>query len=163
MEYKVVTYPDERLKLKSAPIEKIDDQIKALVNDMFEAMYNHDGIGLSAVQIGIHIRLLVMDIPGKGRKVMINPEIVESSKEMSTYEEGCLSVPGISAEVTRPKKIKIEFTDIDGKRETLKAAGLLATCIQHEYDHLNGVLFVDRLPADIKVKVLSEYRKIHNI
>jgi len=163
MKYNVVKYPDERLKLPSSPIDTINDELKELIVDMFEVMYTTDGIGLSAVQIGIHKRLFVMDIPGKGKMAMINPKIAEVSKETSTYEEGCLSLPGISADVTRPKKVKLEYTDVEGKPAVLKASGLLATCIQHEYDHLDGKLFVDRLKADEKLKKLMEYRKFNNL
>ncbi len=163
MKYNVVKYPDERLKLPSSPIDIINDELKELIVDMFEVMYTTDGIGLSAVQIGIHKRLFVMDIPGKGKMAMINPKIAEVSKETSTYEEGCLSLPGISADVTRPKKVKLEYTDVEGKPAVLKASGLLATCIQHEYDHLDGKLFVDRLKADEKLKKLMEYRKFNNL
>ncbi|HBD94545.1 MAG: peptide deformylase [Spirochaetes bacterium GWF1_31_7] len=163
MKYNVVKYPDERLKLPSSSIDIINDELKELIVDMFEVMYATDGIGLSAVQIGIHKRLFVMDVPGKGKMAVINPKISEVSKETSTYEEGCLSLPGISADITRPKKVKLEYTDVEGKPAVLKASGLLATCIQHEYDHLDGKLFVDRLKADEKLKKLMEYRKFNNL
>lgn len=162
MAYEVITYPDERLKLVSTPIEKIDDKLKKLVNDMFDIMYKTDGIGLSAVQIGVLSRLFVMDI-NNTQYVMINPEIIKESDEKNTFEEGCLSFPGISAKITRPKKITIQYMDIEGKRKNFKASGLVATCIQHEYDHLQGKSFVDHLPLDEKIDLLHEYREINNL
>lgn len=164
MKYTVVTYPDERLKLVSSPVENIDGELMEFVNDMFAMMYKHDGVGLSAVQIGVMKRLFVMDIPGKGKFVVINPVIIERSKEKSTYEEGCLSLPGISAEVERPKKVVLEYTDLDGERKVLKASGgLLATCIQHEFDHLEGLLFVDKLTPEKRLNKLMEYRKKNSL
>lgn len=163
MRYNIVTYPDERLKLISSKVEKIDEELRELTNEMFKIMYTHDGIGLAAVQVGVLKRLFVIDIQRKGKFVMINPEIIESSRETSSYEEGCISLPGISAQVLRPKKIVIKYTNIDGKEKVLKASGLLATCIQHEYDHLNGKIFVDKIEPSDKVSMLKEYRKMHGL
>lgn len=158
-----MTYPDERLKLISSKVEKIDEELRELTNEMFKIMYTHDGIGLAAVQVGVLKRLFVIDIQRKGKFVMINPEIIESSRETSSYEEGCISLPGISAQVLRPKKIVIKYTNIDGKEKVLKASGLLAICIQHEYDHLNGKIFVDKIEPSDKVSMLKEYRKMHGL
>ena len=129
MKYDVVVYPDERLKLVSSPVEKIDEELIDLVNEMFRVMYESDGCGLAGVQIGILQRLFVMEIKGK-KYVMINPEILERSRDYSFQEEGCLSLPGIGAEVKRSKRVTVKYTDIDGKEKILKAAGLLAVCIQ---------------------------------
>lgn len=163
MRYNIVTYPDERLKLISSKVEKIDEELRELTNEMFKIMYTHDGIGLAAAQVGVLKRLFVIDIQRKGKFVMINPEIIESSRETSSYEEGCISLPGISAQVLRPKKIVIKYTNIDGKEKVLKASGLLAICIQHEYDHLNGKIFVDKIEPSDKVSMLKEYRKMHGL
>lgn len=162
MKYDVVVYPDERLKLVSSPVEKIDEELIDLVNEMFRVMYESDGCGLAGVQIGILQRLFVMEIKGK-KYVMINPEILERSRDYSFQEEGCLSLPGIGAEVKRSKRVTVKYTDIDGKEKILKAAGLLAVCIQHEYDHLDGKVFIDHLPPDEKLSVLRNYRKQHNL
>jgi peptide deformylase len=123
---------------------------------------NADGCGLAGVQIGVLQRLFVMEIKGK-KYVMINPEILERSRDYSFQEEGCLSLPGIGAEVKRSKRVTVKYTDIDGKEKILKAAGLLAVCIQHEYDHLDGKVFIDHLPPNEKLSVLKNYRKQHNL
>ena len=162
MKYDVVVYPDERLKLVSSPVEKIDEELIDLINEMFRVMYESDGCGLAGVQIGVLQRLFVMEIKGK-KYVMINPEILEHSRDYSFQEEGCLSLPGIGAEVKRSKRVTVKYTDIDGKEKILKAAGLLAVCIQHEYDHLDGKVFIDHLPPDEKLSVLKNYRKQHNL
>ena len=162
MKYDVVVYPDERLKLVSSPVEKIDEELIDLINEMFRVMYESDGCGLAGVQIGILQRLFVMEIKGK-KYVMINPEILERSRDYSFQDEGCLSLPGIGAEVKRSKRVTVKYTDIDGKEKILKAAGLLAVCIQHEYDHLDGKVFIDHLPPDEKLSVLKNYRKQHNL
>ena len=162
MKYDVVVYPDERLKLVSSPVEKIDEELIDLINEMFRVMYESDGCGLAGVQIGVLHRLFVMEIKGK-KYVMINPEILEHSRDYSFQEEGCLSLPGIGAEVKRSKRVTVKYTDIDGKEKILKAAGLLAVCIQHEYDHLDGKVFIDHLPPNEKLSVLKNYRKQHNL
>lgn len=162
MKYQIVVYPDDRLKLTSSPVEKIDEELIDLINEMFRIMYESDGCGLAGVQIGVMLRLFVMEIKGK-KYVMINPEILEKSKDYSFQEEGCLSLPGIGAEVKRSKKVTVKYTDIDGKEKILKANGLLAVCIQHEYDHLEGKVFIDHLEPSEKIKVLKDYRKQHNL
>jgi peptide deformylase len=145
----LVIAPDERLKTKSQPIEKIDADIKRLAADMLETMYAENGIGLAAVQVGVLKRMLVADVswregegPGK-QYVLINPEVVSDNHEMNVYKEGCLSFPDQFADVERPKTVRIRYTNLDGETEEGDFDGLLATCIQHEIDHLNGVVFVD--------------------
>lgn len=162
MKHQIVVYPDDRLKLTSSPVEKIDEELIDLVNEMFRIMYEADGCGLAGVQIGVMQRLFVMEIKGK-KYIMINPEILEKSNDFSIQEEGCLSLPGIGAEIKRAKKVTVKYTDIDGKEKILKASGLLAICIQHEYDHLEGKVFIDRLDPSEKIKVLKNYRKQHNL
>ncbi|OPZ78176.1 MAG: Peptide deformylase [Alphaproteobacteria bacterium ADurb.Bin438] len=150
---KVLRVPNPILKQKAKKVEKIDDELKELVNDMFETMYATNGIGLAAPQIGISKRLIVIDT--KWRKdsdekeqiVMINPDIYYKSEELRVYCEGCLSVPGQYEDVTRPDNIKVRYTDLDGNEHDISADGILATVIQHETDHLNGVLFIDYLSS----------------
>lgn len=164
----LVIAPDERLKTKSSPIEKIDADIKKLASDMLETMYGENGIGLAAVQVGVLKRMLVADVswregegPGK-QYVLINPEIVSDSDEQNIYKEGCLSFPDQFAEVERPKSVKVRYLNLDGKQIEEEFDGLLATCIQHEIDHLNGVVFVDhisRLKRDMIHKKLEKMKK----
>ena len=163
---KIVIEPDPILREKSATLEKVDDEIRALLDDMLETMYAAPGIGLAAVQVGILKRLIVIDISKNEEKknplFLINPEIISRSKKTSIYEEGCLSLPGHFAEVERPAECQIKFVDYDGKEKELQANGLLATCIQHEVDHLNGVLFIDylsKLKKDMIVKKLIKHKK----
>jgi len=161
----LVTFPDPRLKFVSEPVEKIDEATRQTLEDMLETMYACGGIGLAAVQVGILKRMLVMDIeqtedvtPGKPIK-MINPEIIEHSESSSPYNEGCLSFPGQVAEVKRPEAVTIRYLDEQGKEQTLKAEGLLATCVQHEIDHLNGVTFVDHLSRMKRDMVLRKLKR----
>ena len=163
---KIVIEPDPILRKKSEMLEKVDDELRALLDDMLETMYAAPGIGLAAVQVGILKRLIVLDISkGKEKKnplFLINPEIISLSKNTSVYEEGCLSLPGHFAEIERPAECQIKFIDYNGKEKKLKANGLLATCIQHEVDHLNGVLFIDylsKLKKDMIVKKLTKQKK----
>ncbi len=143
----ILRYPDPRLHRIAQPVEKVDDSIRQLIADMSETMYEAPGIGLAATQVDRHIRLIVMDVSEEKNelRVFINPEIVNASDERKTYEEGCLSVPGIYEEVERPEAITIKALDRDGKPFTLEADGLLAVCLQHEIDHLNGKVFVQYL------------------
>ena len=163
---KIVIEPDPILRKKSAPLEKVDDELRSLLDDMLETMYAAPGIGLAAVQIGILKRLIVLDISKDKEKknplFLINPEIISLSKKTSVHEEGCLSLPGHFAEIERPADCQIKFIDYNGKEKELKASGLLATCIQHEVDHLNGVLFIDylsKLKKDMIVKKLIKHKK----
>ena len=163
----ILTAPDPRLQAVSTDVERVDDEIRALVADMTDSMYAAEGIGLAAIQIGVAKRILVIDLDqkegNKNPRAFINPKITWASEEMSTYEEGCLSVPEIWDDVERPARIKAEYLDIDGKPQTLEADGLLATCLQHEMDHLNGVLFIDhlsRLKKSMAVKKLNKAKKL---
>ena len=146
---KIVIEPDPILRKKSERLEKVDSNIKKLMDDMLETMYGAPGIGLAAVQVGILKRLVVIDISKDNEKknplFLINPELTFKSKNISSYEEGCLSLPGQFAEVERPAECHLNYIDYHGKEKKLKADGLLASCIQHEIDHLNGILFIDYL------------------
>ena len=163
---KIVIEPDPILREKSEILEKVDDELRNLLDDMLETMYAAPGIGLAAVQVGVLKRLIVIDISKEKEKknplFLINPEIISKSKKTSIHEEGCLSLPGHFAEIERPAECQIKFIDYDGKEQELRANGLLATCIQHEIDHLNGVLFIDylsKLKKDMIVKKLIKYKK----
>ena len=163
---KIVIEPDPILRKKSEPLEKVDDEIRELLDDMLETMYAAPGIGLAAVQVGILKRIIVIDISKDKEKksplFLINPEIISKSKKTSVYEEGCLSLPGHFAEIERPAECQIKFVDYNGKEKQLIANGLLATCIQHEVDHLNGVLFIDylsKLKKDMIIKKLIKHKK----
>jgi len=167
----IVEVPDPRLRQISSPVEKVDDEIRALVTDMFETMYAAPGIGLAAIQVGVPKRILVIDLqepaeeggdPVKDPRVFINPEIVEHSDEDVPYTEGCLSVPDQYAEVDRPERIRARWLDLDGKAHEEVITGLLATCLQHEMDHLEGILFIDhlsRLKREMILKKLAKLRK----
>lgn len=163
----ILIAPDPRLKAVSTPVETVDAQIRALVEDMADSMYAADGIGLAAVQIGVAKRVIVMDLEQKdGQKnwrAFINPKITWASEEMATFEEGCLSVPEIWDDVERPARIKAEYLDLDGKKVEIEADGMLATCLQHEMDHLEGVLFIDhfsRLKRSIAIRKLTKAKKL---
>ena len=160
---KILTLPDPILRKTSEPVEKIDKKIKNLMDDMLETMYAAPGIGLAAVQIGILKRLVVIDISKEEEKkkpiFLINPQIIHQSKNTSVYEEGCLSLPGQFAEIERPAECTIKYIDYNGKEKELKSDGLLATCIQHEVDHLNGVLFIDHLSKLKKDLILKKTKK----
>jgi peptide deformylase len=163
---KIIIEPDIILRKKSETLEKVDNELRSLMNDMLETMYAAPGIGLAAVQVGVLKRLIVIDISKNNKKknplFFINPEIVSKSNKTSIYEEGCLSLPGYFAEIERPAECKIEYLDYDGKKSEMNASGLLATCIQHEVDHLNGVLFIDylsKLKKDMIIKKLVKHKK----
>ena len=166
---KIVIEPDPILRKKSEFLGKVNDEIRKLLDDMLETMYAAPGIGLAAVQVGILKRIIVIDISKDEEKkspiFLINPEIISRSKKTSVYEEGCLSLPGHFAEIERPAECQVKFIDYDGKKKELAAEGLLATCIQHEVDHLNGVLFIDylsKLKKDMIVKKLIKQKKEFN-
>ena len=163
----ILTAPDPRLQAVSTDVEKVDAEIRKLVEDMAGSMYAADGIGLAAVQIGVAKRVIVIDLDQKeGKKnprAFINPKIIWASEEMAVFEEGCLSVPEIWDDVERPARIKAEYLDLDGKKVELEADGMLATCLQHEMDHLNGVLFIDhlsRLKRGMAIKKLTKAKKL---
>ena len=145
----IITEPNKILRQKSKPVETVGEEERNIMDDMLETMYHANGIGLAAKQIGIPKRIIVMDISKDKEKknpmYFVNPIIKNKNSENSTYEEGCLSVPNYFAEINRPKKCEVDYLDYDGKKKTLSAEGLLATCIQHEIDHLEGILFIDYL------------------
>ena len=167
----IVEVPDPRLRQISSAVEAVDEEVRALVADMFETMYAAPGIGLAGIQVGVPKRVLVIDLqepaeeggePVKDPRVFINPEIVEHSDQEVPYTEGCLSVPDQYAEVDRPDRIRARWLDLDGKPRDEEITGLLATCLQHEMDHLNGVLFIDhlsRLKREMILKKLAKLRK----
>ena len=162
---KILTEPDPFLRQKSTDVEKVDNNIRKLMDDMLETMYDAPGIGLAAIQIGVPKRVIVIDLSRDEKKnpmYFVNPKIIVKSEINSTYEEGCLSVPGQFAEVDRPDKCHISYLDYNGQKQELKAEGLLATCIQHEMDHLEGILFIDylsKLKKNFIVKKLSKQKK----
>jgi peptide deformylase len=145
----IIILPDKRLRTVSKPVAKISEDIRTLVTDMFDTMYEAPGIGLAAIQVGVPSRVVVMDLSKRETeaepKVFINPEITWSSDDKSLYEEGCLSIPEIHEDVERPARVKVKYLDLDGNPHEDEAEGLFATCIQHEVDHLNGVLFIDHI------------------
>jgi len=157
----ILIAPDPRLKAVSEPVPQVDDEIRRLIDDMVESMYAADGVGLAAIQIGVPKRVLVMDLAKKDQnpdpRAYINPKILWASEETTTVQEGCLSVPDIWEDVERPTKIRAEFLDRDGALHTVDAEGLLATCLQHEMDHLNGILFIDHIS---KLKRSMALRKV---
>jgi peptide deformylase len=163
----IIILPDKQLRLVSKPVEKVTAEVRKLADDMFETMYAAPGIGLAAIQVAQPVRLITMDLAKRDEegeskprpRVFINPEIVSASEEKSTYEEGCLSIPEYYEEVERPAKVRVRFTDLDGKTHEEDADGLYATCIQHEIDHLNGVLFVDYLSRLKRERVLKKFEK----
>jgi peptide deformylase len=167
----IVEVPDPRLRQISSPVEEVTDDVRALVADMFETMYDAPGIGLAAIQVGVPKRILVIDLqepeeeggePVKDPRVFIDPEILTTSDEDVPYTEGCLSVPDQYAEVDRPDAIRARWLDLDGKQQEQEIDGMLAVCLQHEMDHLNGVLFIDhlsRLKRDMILRKLAKQRK----
>ena len=160
----ILVVPDPVLKQKSAAVEAVDDELRALMDDMLETMYDAPGIGLAAVQIGVPKRVIVMDLARdeeepKQPRFFINPEILWASEETLPYEEGCLSVPEIFDEVERPARVRLRYLDYDGKTVEEEAEGLYAVCIQHEMDHLEGVLFIDHLSRLKREQAVKKVRK----
>ncbi|MDD3057912.1 MAG: peptide deformylase [Sphaerochaeta sp.] len=155
----IYTLGEEVLGEKCQPITKFDSGLRVLVDAMFETMSEADGVGLAAPQVGVPSRLFVINIQGVEKRAYINPQIIETSIETDTAEEGCLSIPGVWHDVQRPARVTIQAQDIEGKVFTVKAEGLLARAIQHENDHLNGVLFIDRLSDEEKEKMVKAYEK----
>lgn len=168
----IIEAPDARLRQTSAPVESVDDELRTLIADMFETMYAAPGIGLAAIQVGVAKRVLVIDLQEKDEetgstirvpRVFINPEIVPVGDEVSVYNEGCLSVPDQYADVERPAAIRAKWLDQDGKAHDESLDGMIATCLQHEMDHLEGVLFIDhlsKLKRDMLLKKLAKQRKL---
>ena len=180
----ILEAPDPRLKTVSKPVEKFDDELKALVADMFETMYDAPGIGLAAIQVGVPLRVLVIDLQPddpdaepevchhhggeahthqptrKEPRVFVNPEILAPSEDLAVYNEGCLSVPDIYAEVERPATCRVRWQDLDGTVHEEDMEGLMATCIQHEMDHLEGILFIDHLSRLKRAMALKKLEKL---
>jgi len=159
----IISLPDKRLRLVSDPVETITPEIRTLVEDMFETMYDAPGIGLAAIQVAVPLRVVTMDVAKKegetDPRVFINPEVLSLSEELSVYEEGCLSIPEYYEEVERPATVRIRYMDLDGNLHEEDAEGLFATCIQHEIDHLNGVLFIDYLSKLKRDRVTKKFTK----
>ena len=159
----LIILPDPVLRELSKPVETVNDDIRRLADDMLETMYDAPGIGLAAIQIGVPRRMLVIDVSKEGEDkqplVFINPEIVSTSDERSVYEEGCLSIPDYYAEVERPAALTVNYIDRDGKSQSVQADGLLATCLQHEIDHLNGTLFIDHISKLKREMVIRKFTK----
>jgi len=166
----LVILPDAQLRLVSKPVDVVTPEIRTLVEDMLETMYDAPGIGLAAIQIGVPVRVVTIDLAKHDAKegevaeprspqVFINPEITWSSEEYSAYEEGCLSIPEYYEEVERPARVKVSYMDLDGKAKEVEADGLLATCLQHEIDHLEGVLFIDHLSRLKRERVTKKFAK----
>ena len=159
----LIILPDPILRQVSDPVERIDDAVRAFADDMLETMYDAPGIGLAAIQVGVPRRMLVIDLAKeeepKAPLVFINPQILSTSDDPSLYEEGCLSIPEYYAEVERPASLTVRYQDLDGKTQELAADGLLATCLQHEIDHLNGVLFIDHISKLKRDMVIRKFTK----
>jgi peptide deformylase len=164
--FPIITIPDPVLRKQAKPIERVDDELRRLMDDMLATMYDAPGIGLAAPQIGISRRLIVMD-PAKDDApktpvIMVNPEILERSAEMRLHEEGCLSIPDITAEIERPGKTRVSYIDGEGKKQEVALEGIWSTIVQHEIDHLNGILFIDylsRLKRDMIVKKFTKAKR----
>ena len=177
----IISVPDPRLKKISQPVDKVTEKTRELMDDMLETMYAAKGIGLAAIQIGIEQRVIVMDLSpsetedetdrqdrydlsdeiDEGPRFFVNPEIVWTSEETSNYQEGCLSVPGFYDDVERPIACRVQFLDYDGQKQEVECEGLLATCIQHEMDHLNGIVFLDHLSRLKRDRIVSKMRKLN--
>jgi peptide deformylase len=159
----ILTAPDPRLKKKAKPVVKVDEGVKKLMADMLETMYAAPGVGLAAPQVGVGLRVIVLDVAREGEPKapmqLANPEIVWASDDDASYEEGCLSVPEHYAEVVRPRAVKVRYLDATGAAREIEADGLLATCLQHEIDHLDGILFLDHLSALKRNMILRKLLK----
>jgi len=159
----ILIIPDKRLRLKSEPVKAVDKKLRALIEDMFATMYAAPGIGLAAIQIGVARRVVTMDLAKKDEpkqpQVFINPEVTWVSDEKAIYEEGCLSIPEYYEEVERPKSVKVKYFDLDLEPQEIEADGLLATCLQHEIDHTNGVLFIDHISKLKRDMVVKKFKK----
>lgn len=159
----LVIAPDERLNQPSLPVEKVDDSIRKLLNDMLETMYANDGIGLAAVQVGVHKQCIVVDVAvrdgGNDPIKLINPQIIECSDDSSVFQEGCLSFPDQYSDVERPAQVKVRYLDENGVEKILEAEGIMATCLQHEIDHTKGVVFVDHISSLKRDMILRRLKK----
>ena len=164
----IITLPDEKtLREVSRPVTTVDSHVKKLWDDMLETMYHAPGIGLAAIQIGVPQRLLVIDLSKEGEEktplFVANPEIIWESEAQSDYEEGCLSIPDYYEMVTRPADVKVRYLDRQGEPREMLASGLMATCLQHEIDHLNGVLFIDHISKLKRDRVLKKFQKAQKL
>jgi peptide deformylase len=159
----IIILPDKRLRLVSEPVKKIDPEIRRLVDDMFATMYDAPGIGLAAIQVAVPKRVIVMDLArreeAKDPLVFINPQVLWRSEERAVYEEGCLSIPDYYEDVERPTKVRVKFLDLAGREQEIEAEELFATCLQHEIDHLDGVLFIDHISKLKRDRVLKKFAK----
>lgn len=160
----IITLPDTVLRKISTPLERVDAEVLKLADDMLETMYAAPGVGLAAVQVGVPLRLVVLDVSEedgvKSPQVFINPEIVARSRELRLYEEGCLSIPDFRLEIERPSEITVTYIDRDGRKQQIQATGLLATALQHEIDHLEGKLIIDFLTRLKRDMVIRKFKKI---
>lgn len=160
----LILLPDPLLREQSKPVERIDDSVRKFARDMLDTMYDAPGIGLAAIQVGEPLRMLVIDLAKEGEepapRIVINPEILASGDDRSIYEEGCLSIPDYYAEVERPATVRVKYLDEHGKAQEVEADGLLATCLQHEIDHLNGVLFIDYISKLKRDMVMKKFKKL---
>lgn len=166
----IITLPDRKLRLASAPVERIDDDLRRLMDDMLATMYAAPGIGLAAIQVGVDRRLIVCDVAKREDEeaeanplFLVNPEILSTSDDRLVHEEGCLSIPEYYAEVERPASVRVRYLDRQGKAQELEANGILAVCLQHEIDHLNGTLFIDylsKLKRDMVIKRFAKQAKL---
>jgi peptide deformylase len=162
----ILTLPDPRLRLVGAPVPGVDDRIRALMDDMLETMYAAPGVGLAAIQIAVQKRVIVVDVAKRADEAaapeplcLANPEILWASAELSTCQEGCLSIPDVFEDVARPTRVRARYLDRDGRAQEIEADGILATCLQHEIDHLNGVLFIDHLSRLRRDRIMRKFRK----
>ncbi len=159
----ILIIPDSKLRTISEPVGKIDSETRKLVEDMFDTMYDAPGIGLAAIQVGVQRRVITIDVARDGEPknpvALINPEIIASSEEVSVYSEGCLSIPEYYEEVERPARVAVRFQDVEGTVREVEANGLFATCVQHEIDHLNGVLFIDHISKLKRDRVMKKFTK----
>ena len=159
----IVTAPDARLRRVSKPVERVDEAVRALMDDMLETMYDAKGIGLAAIQVDIPKRIIVMDLAGEDEepapRYFVNPEILDPSEETKPYQEGCLSVPDFFEEVERPSLCRVRYLDYHGEARILEAEGTFAVCIQHEIDHLNGVLFIDHISRLKRDRIIRKLKK----
>lgn len=161
----ILEFPDPRLRTKASPVAEVNDTTRQLIDDMFETMYAAKGIGLAATQVNIHRRIVVMDLSEDRNepRVFINPEVTVIDEELESCDEGCLSVPGFYETVVRPRQVRVRALDRDGETFTLEPDGLLAVCIQHELDHLNGKLFVDYLSPVKRGRIRKKLEKQHRV
>jgi peptide deformylase len=156
----ILTLGNELLRGKAEPVHKIDDEIREIADKMIEALHNGKGVGLAGPQVGLMKRIFVIHVEGDETRIFINPSIIATSEEMVKYEEGCLSIPGVWADVVRPRALRVQAWNERGRPFTMEADGILARVILHEYDHLEGLLFIDRLPSQKRERILARMRKV---